>query len=43
MRYHDIQITGSLSVSGLLTGSFSGLEVGQKVLKTSLITWHEKL
>ena len=28
--HNDIQITGSLSVSGLITGSFSGLEVGQK-------------
>ena len=28
----DIQITGSLSVSGNITGSFSGLAVGQKYL-----------
>ena len=28
--HNDLQITGSLNVSGLITGSFSGLEVGQK-------------
>ena len=28
--HNDLQITGSLNVSGLITGSFSGLGVGQK-------------
>jgi len=40
--HNDIQITGSLSVSGLITGSFSGLEVGQKykhVQTTPSSTW----
>ena len=40
--HNDLQITGSLSVSGLLTGSFSGLEVGQKykhVQTTPSSTW----
>jgi hypothetical protein len=40
--HNDIQITGSLSVSGLITGSFSGLEVGQKykhVQTTAANTW----
>ena len=40
--HNDIQITGSLSVSGLITGSFSGLEAGQKykhVQTTPSSTW----
>ena len=40
--HNDLQITGSLNVSGLLTGSFSGLEVGQKykhVQTTPSSTW----
>jgi len=40
--HNDIQITGSLSVSGLITGSYSGLEVGQKykhVQTTPSSTW----
>ena len=38
----DIQITGSLSVSGNITGSFSGLAVGQKYLHAQTVaatTW----
>jgi hypothetical protein len=38
----DIQITGSLSVSGNITGSFSGLGVGQKYLhaqSSAATTW----
>jgi len=38
----DIQITGSLSVSGNITGSFSGLKVGQKYLhaqSSAATTW----
>jgi len=38
----DIQITGSLSVSGNITGSFSGLTVGQKYLhaqSSAATTW----
>jgi len=40
--HNDIQITGSLNVSGLITGSYSGLEVGQKykhVQSTPASTW----
>jgi hypothetical protein len=40
--HNNIQITGSLSVSGLITGSFSGLEIGQKykhVQTTPSNTW----
>jgi hypothetical protein len=40
--HNDIQITGSLSVSGLITGSYSGLEVGQKYKHsqdTAASTW----
>ena len=40
--HNDLQITGSLNVSGLITGSFSGLEVGQKykhVQTTPSSTW----
>ena len=40
--HNDIQITGSLSVSGLITGSFSGLGAGQKykhVQTTPSSTW----
>ncbi len=38
----DIQITGSLKVSGNITGSFSGLKVGQKYLhaqSSAATTW----